>query len=40
MTNFLLISANQFEKIYPQVSTFANEPQKENFLGIYFRQLG
>ena len=39
MTNSLLILANEFEKIYLQVSTFANEPQKVNFLGIDFCQI-
>ena len=39
MTNLLLIFANYFEKIFLQVSTFANEPWKENFLGIDFRQV-
>ena len=39
MTNLLLIFANYFEKIFLQVSTFANEPWKENFLGIDIRQV-
>ena len=39
MTNFLLIFGNEFEKICLQVSTFANEPWKGNFLGIHFCQI-
>ena len=39
MTNFLLIFGNEFKKICLQVSTFANEPWKRNFLGIHFCQI-
>ena len=39
MTNLLLIFANELEKNYLQVLSFANEPLKENFLGIDFRQI-
>ena len=39
MTNFLLVFADEFGKNSLQVSIFANEPWKENFLGIDFRQI-
>ena len=39
MTNLSLILANEVEQISLQVSTFENEPWKENFLGIDFRQI-
>ena len=39
MTNLSLILANEVEQISLQVSTFANGPWKENFLGIDFRQI-
>ena len=39
MTNLLLIFVNQFEKISLQVSTFANEPWKKNFLCLDFSQV-
>ena len=38
ITNLSLILANKFEQTL-QVSTFANGPWKENFLGIDFRQI-
>ena len=39
MTNLLFILANEFENISLQVSTFANEHLKVNFLGIDFGQI-
>ena len=39
MTNLSLILANEVEQISLQVSTFANGPWKENFLGIDFRKI-
>ena len=39
MTNLPLILSNEFEQISLQVSTFANGPWKENYLGINFRQV-
>ena len=39
MVNLLLTLANEFEQIFLQVSTFTNEPWKENFLGINFCQI-
>ena len=39
MTYLSLILANEVEQISLQVSTFENEPWKENFLGIDFRQI-
>ena len=34
----LIILANEFEKFFLQISTFTNEPRKENFFGIDFCQ--
>ena len=39
MTNLLLIFANEFEKLSLQVSTFANESWRGNFLGIDLHQI-
>ena len=39
MTNLPLILSNEFEQISLQVSTFANGPWKESYLGINFRQI-
>ena len=39
ITHLLLIFANEFEKISRQVSSFANETWKENFLGTDLRQI-
>ena len=39
MTNLPLILSNEFQQISLQVSTFANGPWKENYLGINFRQI-
>ena len=39
MTNVLLMFANEFKKISLQVSTFANEPWKENFIVTDFHQI-
>ena len=39
MTNVSFILANKFDQISLQVSSFANGPWKENFFGIYFRQI-
>ena len=39
MIDLLLIFANKFEKNYLQVSSLANQPCKESFLGTDFRQI-
>ena len=39
MTDLLLLLANELAKISMQVSSFANEPWKENFLDNDFPQI-
>ena len=39
MTNVSFILANKLDQISLQVSSFANGPWKENFVGIDFRQI-
>ena len=39
MTNLSLILVNELEQISLQVSSFANEPWKENFFGTDFPQI-